>query len=571
MDSSDRTSVHWSGNCDSLPRARGLLLQKITSLIRPTADARRIASVQPIRQARFAPFAVGLALAGCMVGPDYVPPLVPAPEKFKELKGNLLKGWKLAAPRDSVDAGPWWRIYNDPALDALETQVEISNQTVAAAVEAYEQARTLVRQAEAALFPTIGAGYNASRQYTGKALDSGFSITPNVAPGIATPTTTVTNGQVTAIYTPHAGLTWEVDIWGKIRRQIESNVAGVQVSAADLENAKLTAQAALATAYFNRRAAVSLKRLLDETAREYRKTLAIVRNQYRIGSIAAADVNAAETQLLATEAQAINIGIIIAQLEHAIAMLIGKAPAELSLPPAGLVGNIPSFPVEVPATLLERRPDIAAAERMMQQQNALIGVALAAYYPDITLSATFGYTGFVPLPINPAHEFWSLAAMASETVFEGGQRSAQVDNATSSYRQSVANYRETVLAAFRQVEDQLAAIREERRQLEVQERAVAVARKSVGFYLNQYRVGWTVFTTVVVAEAQLLAAEQSALTTRQSLFASSVALIEALGGGWDRSKLPTPAEATPRPALLPKIPPGAPPAITAEEKCCAAE
>ena len=545
---------------------------KMTSVIEPTVDARLIASVRRMRLARFAFFAAGLALAGCMVGPDYVPPPVPAPEKFKELKGNLVKGWKLAAPRDSVDANAWWKVYNDPALDALESQVEISNQTVVAAVEAYEQARTFVRQAEAALFPTIGAGYNTSRQYTGKALDSGFAITPNVAPGIATPTTTTaTNGQVTAIYTPHADLTWEVDIWGKIRRQIESNVAGVQVSAADLANAKLAAQAALATAYFNRRAAVSLKRLLDETAREYRKTLEIVRNQYRIGSIAAADVNAAETQLLATEAQAINTGVIIAQLEHAIAMLIGKAPAELSLPPAGLVGNIPAFPVEVPTTLLERRPDIAAAERMMQQQNALIGVALAAYYPDITLSATFGYTGFVPLPINPAHEFWSLGAMAEQTVFEGGLRSAQVDNATSNYRQSVANYRETVLAAFRQVEDQLAAIREERRQLEAQERAVAVARKSVGFYLNQYRVGWTVFTTVVVAEAQLLAAEQSALTTRQSLFASSVALIEALGGGWDRSKLPTPAEATPRPALLPKIPPGAPPAITAEEKCCAAE
>ena len=525
-------------------------------------------------RARFASFASGLALAGCMVGPDYVPPPVLAPETFKELKGNLVKGWKLAAPRDSVDAGPWWKLYNDPTLDALEAQVEISNQTVAAAVEAYAQARTLVREAEAALFPTIGASYTTTRQYTGKSLVGGFPITPGVTPAIATtnpttPTTTIPHGQVTAIYTPRADLTWEVDIWGKIRRQIESNVAGVQVSAADLENARLTAQAALAAAYFNRRAAVSIKGLLERTAREYAKSLEITRNQYKTGSAAAADVMTAETQLLYTEAQAVNTGVVIAQIEHAIAKLIGKAPAELSLPPVGLVGDIPAFPVEVPTTLLERRPDISAAERMMQQENALIGVALAAYYPDVTLSATFGYTGFVPLPINPAHEFWSLGAMATETLFEGGLRSAQVDFATATYRQSVANYRETVLTAFQQVEDQLAAIRLLRRQLLAQEKAVADARRSVAFYLNQYRVGWVAFTAVVVAEAAELSAEQSALTTRQNLFVASVALIEALGGGWDRSRLPTPAEATPGISLLPKIPPGAPPPIVVEEeKCC---
>ena len=516
-----------------------------------------------MKRARFTLLVAGLALTGCMVGPDYVPPPVPAPEKFKELKGNLVKGWKLAAPRDRVDAGPWWAVYNDPTLDALEAQVEISNQTVAAAVEAYEQARTLVREAEAALFPTINAGYSTSRQYTGKALVGGFSLPPGTSPAIATPTTTG-RGQTTAIYTAQGSLTWEVDIWGKIRRQVESNVAGVQVSAADLENAKLTAQAALATAYFNRRAAVSLKEVLERTAQAYRRTLEITRNQYKTGSAASTDVVAAETQLLSTEAQAVNTGVMIAQLEHAIAMLIGKAPAELSLPPAGLVGNIPAFPVEVPATLLERRPDISTAERMMQQENALIGVALAAYYPDITLSANFGYTGLIPLPFNPAHEFWSLGAMAQQTLFEGGLRSAQVDSATATYRQSVANYRETVLAAFRQVEDQLAAIRIQRRQLQLQEKAVAEARRSVTAYLNQYHVGWVAFTSVVVAEAALLAAEQSALTTRQNLFVASVALIESLGGGWDRSRLPTPAEATPGISILPTIPPGAPPPLVAE-------
>jgi NodT family efflux transporter outer membrane factor (OMF) lipoprotein len=496
-----------------------------------------------------------------MVGPDYVPPPVLAPEKFKELKGNLVKGWKLAAPRDSVDAGPWWKVYGDPALDALEAQVEISNQTVVAAAEAYEQARTLVREAEAALFPTVDTSYGVSHDYTGKALVGGFPITTGSSPAIASPTTAATHGQTTTIYTARGDLTWEIDIWGKIRRQVESEVAGAQVSAADLENAKLTAQAALATAYFNRRAAVSLKALLERTAGEYRRTLEITRNQYKTGSAASTDLAAAETQLLSTQAQATNTGVIIAQLEHAIAMLIGKSPAELSLPPAGLVGRIPEVPVEVPTTLLERRPDIAAAERVMQQENALIGVALAAYYPDITLSATFGYTGLIPLPINPAHEFWSLGGMATQTLFEGGLRSARVDSATSTYRQSVANYRETVLAAFRRVEDQLAAIRIQRRQLQTQEKAVSAARRAVTAYLNQYRVGWVAFTSVVVAEAALFAAEESALTTRQNLFVASVALIEALGGGWDRSRLPTPAEATPGISILPTIPPGAPPPL----------
>jgi len=525
-----------------------------------------------MRRVRFAPVVAGLALAGCMVGPDYVPPPVLAPEKFKELKGNLVKGWKLAAPRDSVDAGPWWAVYNDRTLDELEAQVQISNQTVTAAIEAYEQARTLVREAEAALFPTVTASYSTTRQYSGAALvntgstSSSGSSTPTA---LSTSSLSATHGQVTAIYTTQGSLTWEVDIWGKIRRQIESNAAGVQVSAADLDNVKLTAQAALATAYFNLRAGYSLKDLLEKTAAEYRKTLDITRNQYRAGTAAEADVVTAETQLLSTQAQAINTGVAIAQMEHAIAILIGKPPADFSLPPMRLTGYIPAFPVEVPTTLLERRPDIAAAERTMQQENALIGVALAAYYPDITLTADLGYTGHIPLPINPAHEFWSLAAMATQTVFEGGLRSAQVDSATASYRQSVANYRQTVLTAFQQVEDQLAAIRVQRRQLQVQEKAVAEARKSVTFYLNQYRAGVVAFTSVVVAEAALLSAEQSALTTRQNLFVASVALIEALGGGWDRSRLPTADEATPRISILPKIPPGAPPPLVVEEeKCC---
>lgn len=493
-----------------------------------------------------------------MVGPDYVKPPVLTPEKFKELKVNPGKDWKLAAPRDSVDAGPWWALYRDPTLDQLEEEVELSNQNVAAAMEAYEQARTLIREAQSALFPTVSTGYSTTRQYIGAALTNSGSSTTSATPSTGGSTTTTTpgatgsRGRVTAIYTPQGTLTWTVDIWGQIRRQIESDVAGAQVSAANLVNAKLTAQAALATAYFNRKAAVSLKEILERTAAEYQRTLDITRNQYKAGTVSAADVVSAETQLLATEAQAINTGVAIAQYEHAIALLIGKPPAAVSIPPTPLTGYVPTIPVEVPAALLERRPDIAAAERTMQEQNALIGVAVAAYYPNVTLSADLGFTGHVPLPLNPAHEFWSLTALAMETVFEGGLRSAQVDAATSTYRQSVANYRQTVLTAFQQVEDQLAALRILAKQLKVQETAVAEARKAVTIYLNQYRAGVVAFTSVVVAEANLLTTEQLALTTRQNLFLASVALIEALGGGWDKSQLPGDFAVQTGPSIFPQ-------------------
>ncbi len=500
---------------------------------------------------RFAPFALAAVLGGCSVGPDYTPPSSPIPDNYKELKGKALKGWKLATPHDSVDSGYWWTVYKDPLLDSLERQVEISNQTVAAAAAAYEQARTLIREAQASLFPTVTAGYNVVRQYSGKNLagNSGAALSTNGG------TTSSSGGVVTTTYATQGNLTWDLDVWGKIRRQIESNVAGAQVGAADLANARLAAQAQLALAYFELRSAYSLKDLLEKTAVEYKKTLLITRNQYRAGTVNEADVAAAETQVLDTEAAAINLGVTISQLQHAIAMLIGKPPSEVTLNRMFLVGEIPAFPVSLPSRLLERRPDIAAAERQMQQQNALIGVAVAAYYPDISLSASLGYTGLTPLPINPAHEFWTLGASALETVFDGGMRSAQVDSAQAAYWQSVANYRQTVLTAFQQVDDQLAGIRMLNDQLRVQDKAVVEARKAVAVYLNQYRAGVVAFTSVVVAEAARLAAEQAALLTRQNLFLTSVNLIAALGGGWDKSMLPTSREVATGVSMFPQLEP----------------
>lgn len=499
--------------------------------------------------------AMFVALSACSVGPEYVPASAPVPEKFKELNGRALKGYKVATPQECVDAGPWWLVYRDGTLDSLERQVEINNQTVAAAAAAYEQARTLIREAQAALFPTTTASYSVTRQYTGARLfssSSGASSSSSVSPTSATGITS-RHGVTSTIYTTQAALTWNLDVWGKIRRQIESDVAGAQVSAADLTNAKLTAQAQLATAYFNLRAAYSLRSLLERTAAEYKKTLFITQNQYRAGTVSEADVVSAETQLLATQAAAINTNETIAQLQHAIALLIGRPPSEVNLPPMPLDGVIPGFPVGVPSQLLERRPDVAAAERAMQQENALIGVAIAAYYPDITISWNLGFTGTMPLPINPAHEFWAIGGTALETVFDGGLRSAQVDSAKAIYLESVANYRQTVLTAFQQVEDQLAAIRVLDAELRVREKAVVEARKAVTIFLNQYRAGVVAFTSVVVAEASLLADEQAALATRQSLFVASVSLIEALGGGWDKSKLPTPGDVGTGISIFPQL------------------
>jgi len=472
---------------------------------------------------------LGQALAGCSVGPDYARAPAPVPTTYKELKG-----WKVARPSDTVERGPWWSVYKDPRLDELARQVEISNQNVAAAAAGYEQARAIIREAQAGLFPTITVNYGATRNHQGA----------GVGGGIATTTTT---------YNPQANGAWDLDVWGKIRRQIESSISGAQASAADLANAKLSAQAQLAIAFFNLRAADSLRALLDRTATEYKRTLEITENQLKSGIVTPADRAAAETQLLNVQAQAINVGVQRAQFEHAIAVLIGRPPAELTLERRLLAASTPNIPVTIPSSLLERRPDVAAAERVMQQQNALIGVAVAAFYPDISLSAAFGFSGHIPLPFSVAHEVWSLGAAAAQTVFDAGLRSAQVDAARAAYWQSVANYRQTVLTAFQQVEDELAAIRILTRQLKVELEAVKWAREAVRVYTNQYQAGTVAFTTVVVAQATLLADEQLALTVRQNLFIANVTLIESLGGLWDASLLPTQAEMSEGFSLLPQL------------------
>ena len=489
---------------------------------------------------------LAIALAGCAVGPDYSREPAPVPTHYKEIAG-----WKLANPSDTVDRGDWWTVYRDRGLDALLPQVEISNQTVAADAAAYEEAKALIREAQAALFPTATASYSATRTRTGPlAATSGGASAAGGGPTGAIYSTT---------YDAPISGTWDIDVWGRLRRQVESNTAAAQASAADLDNAKLSEQAMLATAYFNLRASDSLIDLLERTIAQYKKTYDIVNNQFKAGySVTAGDVATADANVRTTEAQLASARASRAQFEHAIAMLIGRPPAELTVARRNLGGGIPKIPVAVPSALLERRPDIAAAERTMQEENALIGVAEAAYFPDISLSSMIEFIGPIPLPFSAARSIGSIAASGTQTLFNGGLTAAQVDAARAVYWQSVANYRQTVLTALQQVEDELAAIRFYSQQVAAERRAVADERKAVDIYLNQFQAGTIAFTTVVTAEIALLADAESELTARQNLFLASVSLIEDLGGGWDTAQLPTQQQLEKGFSFLQKLPPTPP-------------
>jgi NodT family efflux transporter outer membrane factor (OMF) lipoprotein len=446
-----------------------------------------------------------VTLGGCTVGPDYLKPAAIVSPQYKEMKG-----WKYAVPRDDADKGAWWKVLHDPELNSLEPLVSVSNQTVKADEANYREAEALIAEAQAQLYPTLTADSSLTRSNTTGTL---LAATANAS--------------------------WAPDLWGKVRRTIESEVAGAQVSAADLANARLSSQSALAIAYVQLREADSLHDLLSDTVAQYKRSLDITQNQYSAGTSARSDVITAQAQLLAAQAQLINTGVARDQNEHAIAILIGRPPAGLSVPHAPLADRMPNVPVGVPSTLLERRPDIAAAERAMQQQNALIGVATAAYYPDVTLSGALGYAGNPFMKgIAGANPAWSIGLSAAQTLFNGGLTAAQVEAARDTYQASVATYRQTVLTAFQQVEDQLAAVRILSREEVVQVEAVKAAEQAVQIAINEYRAGTQNFTTVVTAEATALSDEESALTTREQRVAAVVSLIVALGGGWTVDKLP---------------------------------
>jgi len=453
-----------------------------------------------------------LMISGCSVGPDYKRPDAPVPSSFKELKG-----WRQALPRDQEIRTKWWEAFGDPILNSLAQQVNVSNQSIALAESQYRQAQALVQLARANYFPTLGAGaaYTRSRP-AGETSD------------------TVNQHQISL------NAIWEVDLWGKVRRQVEGSTASAEASFADLQAMRLSMQTELALNYFQLRTLDAQKKNLDEAVEAYTKALELTSNRYNAGVVAKADVAQALTQLKSTQAQAIDIGVQRAQLEHAIASLTGKPPADFSLPPVIFAPPQIKIPVAIPSDLLERRPDIASAERKMAAANAQIGVAKAAYYPSLSLSGSLGYLSAELATLFTAPSFfWALGPMAlATTLFDGGARKAQSEQAMAAYDGTVAFYRQTVLTGFQEVEDNLAALRILDEEAQMQEQAVNSSHESVTLTTNQYRAGIVSYLNVVTTQIIALTNERAAISISGQRLNAAVLLVKALGGGWSAPEAP---------------------------------
>jgi NodT family efflux transporter outer membrane factor (OMF) lipoprotein len=469
------------------------------------------------------PLAVAaLILAGCKAGPEYVRPAVETPAAYKEGPA-----WQPAQPRDDAARGKWWAAFGNAELDLLLAQVSVSNQTLIAAEAQYRQAVALSDQARAGFFPTVTAGLQETR--------SRPSGTTGPVTGVSTTKRT--------IFSAPLNFSWEADLWGRIRRAVEAGEASAQASAADLENARLSLQAQLAQNYFLLRALDAQKQLLDTTVQGYAKSLEMTNNRYKMGVVARVDVSQAETQLKSTQAQSLDLGVQRAQLEHSIAVLLGRPPAGFSLAPAPLQATPPPIPVTLPAELLERRPDIAAAERRVAAANAQIGVAEAAWFPAATLSASYGFQSATAAQLfSLPSRFWSIGPALAMTVFDGGRRRAVGEQVAAAYDASVANYRQTVLTGFQEVEDNLAALRILEEEAVVQAEAAAAAQQSLDVSLNQYKAGITTYLQVVTAQATALANQRAVSDLLARRMTASVQLVKALGGGWDAALLPAPAD-----------------------------
>ena len=492
-----------------------------------------------------------LLLQGCVVGPKYNRPPVQTPGTFKEVTPDDLKkmdGWKVAQPQDSALHGKWWEILGDSQLNALEEQVNISNQNVAAAFANFMAARALVREARAQYFPTLTAGASITRQHQ-----------PSTATGTS-------GGTTFNEYSLPFDASWTPDLWGRVRNQVRANVANAQASAADLENTRLTAQAELAVDYFQLRGQDALKQLLDSTVVAYEESLKLTKALYETGIDSDESVAQAETQLEATRALDTSIGILRSQYEHAIALLVGQPATSFSIAIEPLKTPPPAIPFGVPSQLLERRPDVAASERLMAQANALIGVQKAAYFPTVTLGASAGFQSTdVSKWLNWSSRFWSVGSAISETIYDGGLRRATVEQYRAQYDETVANYRNTVLTAFQQVEDNLAGLRILSQEIQEQDIAIQSAERSLKLATDRYRLGIDPYLNVITAQTALFSNQQTAVTLRITQIVDSVQLIEALGGGWDSSTLPTSQQIISRetqasPATVAQPPTSQPPA-----------
>ncbi len=483
----------------------------------------RLARLRPLLAAVSA-----LAVCGCLVGPNYHRPPAPLETHFKEADG-----WRPAQPADAIAKGAWWSMFNDPVLDGLERRVAVNNQNVAQYVAAYREAHQVVAEARSAFFPTVsgsgGVTYSKGSSERGTVATTGVDTT-----GVVT-----TGAGAYAAYTATLDASWVPDLWGRVRRTVESDKALAQASAADLANVTLSAQATLAEDYFELRVADEEARLYRDTVADYQKFLQLTLNQYNVGYAARSAVVSAQTQLLGAQAQLVDIGTARGQLEHAIAMLVGVTPDALSVAPAKLSRDVPVAPTGVASTLLERRPDIAAAERRADSGNALIGVAKSAFYPDLTLSGSYGYgaTSLGSL-FNSSSSLWSVGASLADTLFDAGLRRAEVRAARAIYDADVAVYRQTVLTAFQGLEDQLTALRVYQQEEAVRLQDEAAAHQAEQLDLNEYKAGTVDYNTVITAQAAALNASQGVLSTLQQRLVASVTLVEDLGGGWDTSTLP---------------------------------
>ena len=462
-----------------------------------------------------------LLLGGCMVGPDYTKPSVPMTSIYKEADG-----WKVAQPGDHLPRGQWWVILGDPELHALEEQVAAANQNLKIAEARLREARALVRFNRAALFPTISAGVGISsiRDSANRPF-----LTPNVNTG--------SSGDLLF----SLDMSYEIDLWGRVRRTVAAARNEAQATAADLETARLSLQAELAMDYFELRAADAQKQLLDATVKAFEAALRLTTNRFQGGAAPKSDVAQAQTQLDTTLAQATDVTVQRAQLEHAIATLIGKPPAAFSLSPRPLDTPPPDIPVGLPSQLLERRPDIAAAERRVAEANEQIGIAKAAYYPTLMLNASVGFEGSsFGNALNASSLLWAVGASITQTIFDGGRRRATSDATRAAYDATVAGYRQTTLTAFQQVEDNLAALRILEQEAQQQRRAVESAQQSLQLFTNRYRGGVDNYLQVITAQTVTLSNQRNEIDILRRRMDASVLLVKALGGGWDVAELPKP-------------------------------
>jgi NodT family efflux transporter outer membrane factor (OMF) lipoprotein len=464
-----------------------------------------------------------LFASGCVVGPRYVRPSTPPPPAtFKEVAPQPAGGaeWRPAQPDDAALGGAWWEVFGDPLLSDLEGRVAVSNQSLKVAEAQYAQARALVRSARAGEFPTLGASASATRQHTG----SGTSTSPAGSPRDAT------------VYTLSADLTYELDVWGKIRNSVVSARAGAAASAADLATVRLSLQAELAADYFALRGQDAQRQLYEETVAAEAKALELTTDRYAQGVAAKADVAQARTLLESTRSAAIDLGVVRASLEHAIAVLTGENPSSFTVPASPLDAKPPAIPVALPSQLLERRPDVAAAERRAAAANAQIGIAMAAYFPDFNFSAAGGFqSASLASWLDWPARFWSLGAALAATVFDGGRRHALTDQARASYDAAVATYRESVLAAFQDVEDALATTRILAEEADREDRAADAAAESLRAALARYRGGVASYLDVIVTQAADLSIRRDAVSIASRRMVASVQLVKALGGGWTAS------------------------------------